>query len=98
MEESTNLPARVIAFLSKDPNTSPELAAMGVADTDGLGREYSATGMNVRLCDATAKDTEIWVPVTGPGDLETIQHFFTAPIRAVSRKELIKGSLRKNHE
>lgn len=80
---------RVIAFATTDLESAPEIQAMDAADVDGLGREYRDSGLDVHLTDAQRRGEEIWVPIAGPGDLESVQHYFSAKVRWVSRGEML---------
>jgi hypothetical protein len=80
---------RVIAFATTDLESAPEIQAMDAADVDGLSREYRDSGLDVHLIDAQRRGEEIWVPIAGPGDLESVQHYFSPKVRWVSRGEML---------
>ncbi|TBW57403.1 hypothetical protein EZI54_07025 [Marinobacter halodurans] len=82
---------RVIAFPTTDLESAPDIQALDAANVDGLGREYRDSGLDVHLKDAQRRGEEIWVPIAGPGELETVQHYFSPKVRWVSRGEMLKN-------
>jgi hypothetical protein len=82
---------RVIAFATTDLESTPDIQALDAADVDGLGREHRDSGLDVHLKDAQLRGEEVWVPIAGPGGLDSVQHYFSPKVRWVSRGEMLKS-------
>tara|TARA_R110001583_G_scaffold42134_8_gene133983 strand:- start:964 stop:1149 length:186 start_codon:yes stop_codon:yes gene_type:complete len=57
-----------------------------------LGREFDESGLVVDLAGAKLIDGEIRIAVMGCFELESIQYYFSQPIRWVTRRELLASA------
>ena len=79
---------RMFALAQTDKGSTAELQAERAADLNGIRNEFLQTGLNVRLCDASLVNDEVWIPVHGHGSADLVQSYFSQPLRVVSRKQM----------